>query len=63
MIQPSAQNTYSYHVVMMDKASQVLAQSPDPGVPRSYRAIADHNGVPRSTLHMDVLSSRYWADI
>jgi len=35
----------------MDKASQVLAQGPDPGVPRSYRAIADHSGVPRSTLH------------
>jgi hypothetical protein len=35
----------------MDKASQVLAQGPPTGVPRSYRAIADHSGVPRSTLH------------
>jgi hypothetical protein len=35
----------------MDKASQVLAQGPPSGVPRSYRAIADHSGVPRSTLH------------
>lgn len=35
----------------MDKASQVLAQGPPSGVPRSYRTIADHSGVPRSTLH------------
>lgn len=35
----------------MDKASQVLARGPEPGVPRSFRAIADHSGVPRSTLH------------
>jgi hypothetical protein len=35
----------------MDKASRVLAQDPPSGVPRSYRAIADHSGVPRSTLH------------
>lgn len=35
----------------MDKASQVLAQGPPSGVPGSYRAIADHSGVPRSTLH------------
>jgi hypothetical protein len=31
----------------MDRASQVLAQ----GVPKSYRALADHGDVPRSTLH------------
>jgi len=35
----------------MDRASQVLAQGPGPGVPRSYRAVADHSGVPRSALH------------
>jgi hypothetical protein len=35
----------------MDRASQVLAQGVPPGVPRSYRALADHGNVPRSTLH------------
>lgn len=35
----------------MDKASRVLARRSDPSVPRSFRAIADHSGVPRSTLH------------
>lgn len=35
----------------IDKASQVLAQGPPAGVSRSYRAIADHSGVPRATLH------------
>ena len=35
----------------MDRASQVLAQGVPSGVPRSYRALADHRGVPRSTLH------------
>lgn len=35
----------------MDKASHVLAQDPPDGVPGSYRAIADHSGVPRATLH------------
>ncbi len=30
----------------MDRASQVLAQSVPPGVPRSYRALADHGNVP-----------------
>jgi hypothetical protein len=35
----------------MDRASQVLAQGVPPGVPRSYRALADHSDVPRSTLH------------
>src|SRR5271169_4404940 len=35
----------------MDRASQVLAQGVPPGVPRSYRALADHGEVPRSTLH------------
>jgi len=36
---------------MSDRASQVLAQGVPPGVPKSYRALADHGGVPRSTLH------------
>jgi hypothetical protein len=35
----------------MDKASQVLAQVVPPGIPNSYRALADHSNVPRSTLH------------
>jgi hypothetical protein len=35
----------------MDRASQVLAQGISPGVPNSYRALADHGNVPHSTLH------------
>jgi hypothetical protein len=35
----------------MDRASQVLAQGVPPGVPKSYRALADHGNVPHSTLH------------
>jgi hypothetical protein len=35
----------------MDRASEVLAQDVAPGVPNSYRALADHGDVPRSTLH------------
>ncbi len=35
----------------MDKASQVLAQGVPPGVPDSYRALADHGNVPHTTLH------------
>ena len=35
----------------MDRASQVLAQGVPPGVPSSYRALADHGEVPRSTFH------------
>lgn len=35
----------------MDKASQALAQGVPPGVPSSYRALADHSHVARSTLH------------
>jgi len=42
---------YHKRVTRMDKASQVLAQGPPVGVPRSHRAIADHSGVPHSTLH------------
>jgi hypothetical protein len=35
----------------MDRASQALAQGLPASVPRSFRAIADHTDVPRSTLH------------
>jgi hypothetical protein len=35
----------------MDRASQALAQGVPPGVPRSYRALADHGNVPHSILH------------
>jgi hypothetical protein len=35
----------------MDRASQVFAQGVPPGVPRSYRALADHGNIPHSTLH------------
>src|SRR5438045_3210271 len=35
----------------MDRASQVLAQGVPLGVPNSYRALADHGNVPRSTVH------------
>jgi hypothetical protein len=40
-----------HHIVLMDKDSQVLAQSLPPGVPTSYHAPADHGEVPCSTLH------------
>jgi hypothetical protein len=36
---------------MSDRASQVLAHGVSPGMPQSYRALADHGGVPHSTLH------------
>jgi hypothetical protein len=35
----------------MDKASRVLAQGVPPGVRRSFRALADHGDVARTTLH------------
>ncbi|TAQ90358.1 hypothetical protein B7494_g1303 [Chlorociboria aeruginascens] len=35
----------------MDRASQVLAQGVPIGVPNSYRALADHSDVSRSTLY------------
>jgi hypothetical protein len=35
----------------MDRASQVLAQGVPPGVPRSYRALADYGNVSHSILH------------
>jgi hypothetical protein len=35
----------------MDRASQVLAQGVPLGVPKSYRALADHGNVSCSTLH------------
>ena len=34
----------------MDRASQALALSVPHGVPKSFRALADHHGVPRTTL-------------
>lgn len=39
------------HVLAMDKASQALAQGLPTGVPESYRAFADHSGVPCFTLY------------
>ena len=35
----------------MDKASQALAQGVPTGMSSSYRAVADHSGVPYSTLY------------
>ena len=35
----------------MDRASQVLAEGLPPGMPKSYRALADHGNVPHTTLH------------
>lgn len=35
----------------MDRASKALAQGLPSSVPRSYRSLADHSDVPRSTLH------------
>lgn len=35
----------------MDRANQILAQSAPFGEPKSFRALADHGGVPHSTLH------------
>ena len=35
----------------MDGAGRILVQGFPPGVPKSYRALADHSNVPRSTLH------------
>jgi hypothetical protein len=37
--------------MQMDKASKALAQRLPASVPRSFRTIADHTSVPRSTLH------------
>jgi hypothetical protein len=37
--------------ILMDKASRVLANGLPSAVPTSYRALADHGEVPRSTLH------------
>jgi len=34
----------------MARASQVQAQGVPPGVPKSYRVLADHGNVPRSTI-------------
>ena len=35
----------------MDRASQVLAQGVPLSIPNSYRTLADHGNVPRSTLY------------
>lgn len=35
----------------MDEASQVLARGASTDVLRSYRALADHGGIPHTTLH------------
>jgi hypothetical protein len=37
--------------MQMDKASKALAQRLPASVPRSFRTIEDHTGIPRSTLH------------
>jgi hypothetical protein len=38
----------------MDRASQVLARGIPPGVPKSYRTLADHGNIPHSILrHRD----------
>lgn len=35
---------------MSDRASQILVQEYPAGIPKSFRAVADHADVPRSTL-------------
>jgi hypothetical protein len=42
----------------MGRASQVLAQGVPPGVPKSYHALADHGGVPCTTVHHRALGRR-----
>jgi Tc5 transposase DNA-binding domain len=42
----------------MDRASQVLAQGIPPGVRNTYRALAEHSGVARSTLNYRALGRR-----
>jgi hypothetical protein len=37
--------------IAMDKASRALAEGLPPGIPFSFRALADHSGVPHATLH------------
>lgn len=44
--------------MQMDKASQALAQRLLASVPRSFRAIADHTAIPRSTLHAHQICER-----
>jgi len=42
----------------MDRASQVLAQGVPPGVPKSYRALADHGRCPSlRTYTRDIYSA------
>ena len=42
----------------MDIASQILAQDVPFGIPKLYRALADHGGVPHSTLHYRIRGRR-----
>ena len=52
LLLPSCRSPLRYALTMqMDKASKALAQGLPTSVPRSYRALADHSNVPRSTLH------------
>jgi hypothetical protein len=45
-------DTYSFDVTTgAMRFITLLAQGVLPGVPNSYRALADHGYVPRSTLH------------
>ena len=39
-----------WEVNMSDRASQVLAQAFQPGQPKSFRTLAEHSDVPRTTL-------------
>jgi hypothetical protein len=42
---------YRPYLTIIDRARQVLTLGVPPSVRRSYRALADHSGVARSTLH------------
>ncbi|KAH8751571.1 hypothetical protein BGZ57DRAFT_913446 [Hyaloscypha finlandica] len=42
----------------MDRASQVLAQGVPPGVPKSYRTLADHSNIPHSMIWHDPAATR-----
>ena len=42
----------------MDKPSQVLAQGLPEGVRKSFRALADHSDVPRTTLQHRIRGRR-----
>ncbi|EUC46224.1 hypothetical protein COCMIDRAFT_93499, partial [Bipolaris oryzae ATCC 44560] len=42
----------------IDKASQALTRRVPPDVSKLYRALADHSGVPRATIHHHANSRR-----